>query len=172
MTTLSPAQLIEHLRLEPLPIEGGYFRRTYLADEVIGREALPTRYTQAKALSSAIFFLLGPNDFSALHRLLSDEVYHFYLGDPVKLVLLYADGHSEIVELGQDVLAGQQVQWTVPHGVWQGSHLKVGGQVALLGTTLAPAYTQSDFELGERASLLKQYPTQADSIMALTREAR
>jgi len=163
--------LIAHFDLQPLPVEGGLFRRTYAADETIPLEALPERYTAPKLFGSAIVYLLtGEADsFSALHRLPTDEVYHFYLGDPVELLLLYPDGGSRRVVLGQDVLNGQHVQYTVPRGVWQGSRLIAGGEYALLGTTMAPAYDDGDFELGPRDMLLAQYPERAELIGALTR---
>jgi len=159
--------LIELLNLEPLPIEGGFFRRTYLADESL--TGWPERYHNPKAISSAIYYLLRATDFSAFHRLATDEVYHFYLGDPVELVQLVSEGDGAIVILGQTLTAGQRVQTVVSRGVWQGSRLKAGGQWALLGTTLAPAYADSDFELGNRESLMKDYPDWIEYIQALTR---
>ena len=165
----TPQRLIELLQLEPLPVEGGYFRRTYCSDETIARDALPARYLQTKALGSAIYFLLHGADFSALHRLQSDEIYHFYRGDPVELLLLFPDGSGEVRLLGPALEAGQQPQVVAPRGAWQGSRLKRGGHYALMGTTLAPAYDPSDFELGERERLIQQYPTQAELIRALTR---
>ncbi len=165
----TPQDLIELLQLEPLPVEGGYFRRTYCSDETIARDALPARYSQAKALGSAIYFLLHGADFSALHRLQSDEIYHFYRGDPVELLLLFPDGSGEVRFLGSALEAGQQPQVVAPRGAWQGSRLEPGGHYALIGTTLAPAYDPSDFELGEREMLIQQYPTQAELIRALTR---
>ena len=130
---------------------------------------MPARYSQAKALDSAIYFLLHGADFSALHRLQSDEIYHFYRGDPVELLLLFPDGSGEVRFLGPALEAGQQPQAIVRRGVWQGSRLKPDGHYALMGTTLAPAYDPSDFELGEREMLIQQYPTQAELIRALTR---
>ncbi|MFO1434560.1 MAG: cupin domain-containing protein [Candidatus Competibacteraceae bacterium] len=165
----NPQDLIELLQLEPLPVEGGYFRRTYCSDETIDRDALPMRYSQAKALGSAIYFFLHGAEFSALHRLQSDEVYHFYRGDPVELLLLFPDGSSEVRLLGPALEAGQQPQVVVRRGVWQGARLSSGGHYALMGTTLAPAYDPTDFELGEREILIQQYPTRAELIRALTR---
>jgi predicted cupin superfamily sugar epimerase len=99
---LTPEKLIEHLGLERLPVEGGYFRQTYCAEEAIPRHALPDRYPTDKPFSTAIYYLLtsDPDSFSALHKLPTEEVYHFYLGDPVELLLLYPDGGSERVILG------------------------------------------------------------------------
>lgn len=166
---LTAEWIIEWLKLEPLPIEGGYFRQTYRADEMVEAAALPERYAHPKAYGSAIYFLLHDDHFSALHRLLTDEIYHFYLGDPVEMLLLSPDGQSEVVVLGQDLEAGQRVQVIVPRGVWQGSRLQAGGCFALMGTTMAPAWDPTDFELGARDELIRQYPDRADLIRALTR---
>ncbi len=167
---LTTERVIELLQLEPLPVEGGYFRRTYQSDESIAADALPARYRRAKSFANAIYYFLRDNDFSALHRLLTDETYHFYLGDAVDLLLLYPDGASEIVTLGADLEKGQRVQFLVPRDVWQGSRLRAGGKFALMGTTLAPAWDESDFELGEREALSRSYPERADLIRELTRE--
>lgn len=161
------------LNLRPLPDEGGLFVQTYVSKEWIPGANLPERYKgQAKPFGTAIFYLLT-NDldsFSALHRLPTDEIYHFYLGDPVEMLLLYADGSTRKVILGQNILDGQFVQWVVPRGVWQGSYLLPGGEYALLGTTMAPGFTPDDYEPGERDFLLTQYPQEADLIRRLTRE--
>lgn len=167
--TLTAKQVIDLLKLEPLPVEGGYFRQTYLASDSISQAALPARYDGDKPFSSAIYYLLQGNDFSALHKLKTDEVYHFYLGDPVEMLLLHPDGTSEVLVLGQAIEARQIVQVAVPRDVWQGSRLLKGGQWALLGTTMAPAFEVSDFELGEREALARLYPERVELIRALTR---
>ena len=168
---LTAKGLIEHLKLEPLPIEGGYYRQTYRSDETIARSALPGRYPSERVFGTAIYYLLSdePDCFSALHQLPTEEIYHFYLGDPVELLLLHADGRSERVVLGPDLLGGQQVQFVVPRGVWQGSRLRKGGQWALLGATMAPGYDPSDYEGGEREALMQRYPQEAELIRVLTR---
>jgi predicted cupin superfamily sugar epimerase len=170
---LTPEEVIELLDLEPLPIEGGYYRRTYYAAEQLPLSALPERYDSPHRFGGAIYYLLSddPDCFSAMHVLLTEEIYHFYLGDPVELLLLYPDGQTDRVTLGSDLLNGQQVQYVVPRGVWQGSHLLPGGRWALLGTTMAPAYEDSDCVFGERESLAAQYPSEADLIRRLTRTA-
>jgi uncharacterized protein len=167
---LTAERVIALLGLQPLPLEGGHFHETYCAGELIGRECLPQRYAGPRPHGSAIYYLLRDDTFSALHRLHSDEVYHFYLGQPVELLLLYPDGRGEVFVLGPDLEAGQRVQLVVPRGVWQGSRLRSAarGHFALLGTTMAPAYDPADFELGERANLLARYPGHAELIRALT----
>jgi hypothetical protein len=168
---LTADQIIKLLGLEPLLEEGGLFRQTYRSAEQVSAAALPPRYTAPRQFATAIYYLLSdePDSFSALHRLKSDEVYHFYLGDPVEMLLLHPDGSSERIVLGQDLAAGQQVQLVVAAGAWQGSRLIRGGGYALLGTTMAPGYEQDDFELGKREDLLRDYPGQAELIWGLTR---
>lgn len=168
---LTAREIIERLRLEPLPVEGGHFRQTWVADEVVAAEALPARYARAKAAGTAIYYLLTDeaDSFSAFHRLPTDEVYHFYLGDPVEQWRLHEGGRVERVVLGPDLAAGQVVQHVAPRGVWQGSRLVPGGRVALLGTTMAPGFDPSDYEGGVRERLLSTHPAAADVIRALTR---
>ena len=163
--------LIKELGLAPLPVEGGHFRQTYNADEAATRAAPGGETALPKPRSTAILYLLSadPDSFSALHRLPTDEIYHFYLGDPVELLLLREGGGSEVITLGHDILNGQHVQFPVPAGDWQGSRLAPGGEFALLGTTMAPGFIEEDYVPGDRASLLEQYPDRAGLIKQLTR---
>ncbi len=166
-----PQLIIDRLGLETLEGEGGMFVRTYQSADELTPADLPERYNTQKPFCTAIYYLLTdtPDSFSALHRLPTDEIYHFYLGDPVEMLLLYPDGTGKQIVLGRDILDGQHVQFVVPRGVWQGSRLVPGGKYALMGTTMSPGYTQDDFVPGEREALTAQYPTQAESIARLTR---
>lgn len=163
--------MILRLGLAPLPGEGGYFRQTWMSPESIGGGVLGDRYPRATTVGTAIYYLVtdAPDGFSALHRLRTDEVFHFYLGDPVEQLLLHADGRSELVVLGHDLAAGQRVQHVAPRDTWQGTCLRDGGSWALLGTTMAPGFDVSDYEAGDRAALSAAYPHQAARIAALTR---
>ncbi len=161
--------LMRHLGLAPLPEEGGYFAQTYQSVLQIPQACLPPRYTGPRAAGTAIYYLLTPDTFSALHRLRGDEIYHFYLGDPVDLTLLHPDGRGETVTLGQDLEAGMCLQTVAPGEAWQGSCLHEDGRFALLGTTMAPGFAIEDFELGDREKLLEIYPDFADEIRSLTR---
>jgi len=165
-------EVIRLLGLEPLPGEGGYFRQTWRAHERVAAGALGARYPRETRVGTAIYYLVtdDPGGFSALHRLPTDEVYHFYLGDPVEQVLLHADGRSEVVVLGPDLAAGQHVQHVAPRDTWQGTRLVPGGRWALLGTTMAPGFDPGDFEIGRRAVLEQLYPDRAERIRSLTRE--
>ena len=168
---LSAEAIAKTLGLQPLSVEGGLYRQTFEANESVAADALPRRYGREKRLSTAIYYLLSnePSSFSALHRLPTEEVYHFYLGDPVELLQLHTDGSSEIIILGQGLSHGQSVQHVVPRGVWQGSRLVDGGRVALMGTTMAPGYDDLDYEGGVREELIASHSGRADLIRQLTR---
>ncbi len=162
--------LIESLGLEPLPGEGGFYRETYRSSERMVVAALPERYKADKEFGTAMYYLLTAETTSALHRLPTDEVFHFYLGDPVVMLQLYPDGTGKTITLGPDILSGQIVQCVVPKFVWQGAALVAGGRFALMGTTMAPAFDFADFELGNRAKLLAQYEVHSELINRLTNE--
>lgn len=151
------------LELEPHPIEGGSFRRTYTS---AGSVNLPRG---VRAQGTAIYYLLEPGTFSEMHVLDSDEMFHFYLGDPVEMLQLYPDGRSALFTLGQDLSAGQYVQLVVPAGVWQGTRLIGNGQVALLGCTVTPGFDFADYRNARYAELAEKWPAQAERIRALTR---
>lgn len=157
------------LHLAPHPAEGGYFAETYRSEEYMAAGALPARYAGPRSLGTAIYYLLTPDTFSAMHRLTSDEVFHFYLGDPVEMLHLFRDGSGHVVTLGADLLTGMRPQVVVPRGVWQGSRLVPGGRFALLGTTVAPGFDFADYEHGRRDHLLQAYPAFRQTILALTR---
>jgi len=157
--------LIAALRLQPLPLEGGYYRETYRSPA-----ALPGRLSTDKSAATAIYYLLTPDTFSALHRLPGDGIFHFYAGSAIEMLLLLPDGAGRVIELGSDVLAGQHPQVVVPAGAWQGSRLKSGGDFALLGTTMAPGFDFADYEPGNRDRLTAQYPAFSDLIQRLTRD--
>lgn len=148
-------QLIRCLNLQPLHLEGGYFAETYRSP----LQFYPPGFTTDRVASTAIFYLLTQNTCSRLHRLRSDEVWHFYLGDPVELVQLPPVGDGRILTLGQDLLNGQVCQSLVPAGTWQGARLVQDGQWALLGCTVAPGFEFADFETGDRAALSAAFPS-------------
>ena len=162
--------LIEKLGLQPLAGEGGFYRETYRSSERVTASALPERYKTDKEFATAIYYLLTPETISALHRLPTDEVFHFYLGDPVLMLQLYPGGTGERIILGPDILSGQVVQCVVPKFVWQGATLIEGGQFALMGTTMSPAFDFADLELGNRAELLAKYGEHSGLINRLTKE--
>jgi uncharacterized protein len=104
-----------------------------------------------------------------MHRLPTDELWHFYLGDPIELLLLSPDGSDELVVLGHDVLAGQRVQTIVPAGTWMGGRLRAGGEYGVYGNTMAPGFVLTDFEGARSDELIARWPHRAEMIRALTR---
>ena len=149
--------IIDALRLEPLRPEGGYFRQTWRGDT-----------------SSAILFLLTRADFSALHSLDRDEVWHFYSGELVEHVQLDpANGRVRISRLGVNVLAGEEPQVVVRAGIWQGArklrHAVTNTDFSLLGCTVSPPWEDRAFTLGARKALTETFAAHADLIRALTR---
>lgn len=149
-TDLDPAVLAQALQLEPLPQEGGLFRRTWANDT-----------------ASAILFLLADGDFSALHRLTADEVYVHQAGAPLDLLLLGPSGEVRSVLMGTDVRAGQIPQLAVPAGWWQGS--SSAGRWTLVTTIVSPPFEWDQITMGERDELVAAYPDAAARIRALTR---
>lgn len=159
---MTARELIDLLRLEPHPEEGGHFRETYRSR---ARVEPGGPFDGSRSLSTAIYYLLTPDTYSALHRLPGDELFHFYMGDPVRMLMLHPDGRHETVLLGHDI-ATMRVQHLVPGGTWQGSRLVPGGEWALLGTTMAPGFDLSDYERGAE-DLVHRYPDVASSIGGL-----
>ena len=174
---LTAEDVIRILGLGPLADEGGYFRENYRSGLRLPAAMLPPdpgsdrrRAAGDRTASTAIYYLVTPDTFSALHRLSSDEVFHFYFGDPVEMLQLRPNGTSDTFRIGPDIANGMTPQVLVPAGVWQGTHLVDGGKLALLGTTMSPGFDPRDYERGDRAELLRDYPAQADLIRALTHE--
>jgi predicted cupin superfamily sugar epimerase len=151
------------LNLAPHPVEGGSFRRTYTSTATVNLPRGP------RAQGTAIYYLLEEGTFSEMHVLSSDEVFHFYLGDPVEMLQLHPSGRSALFTLGQELEAGEHVQLVVPAGVWQGTRLVGNGKVALLGWTVTPGFDFADYRSASYAELVQKWPQQAERIRALTR---
>jgi uncharacterized protein len=160
---MTPEELKIKLKLAPHPVEGGSFRQTYKSDVTLETPR------GLRSVGTAIYYLLEPETFSEMHMLTSDEIFHFYLGDPVEMLQLHPDGRSVLFTLGQDLSKGQQVQLTVAAGVWQGTRLLPGGQMALLGCTVAPGFEFADYSSGSYAELAARWPAESERIRALTR---
>jgi predicted cupin superfamily sugar epimerase len=151
---------------QPIAQEGGYYFSTYHSEAMLPGSspgALP------KLAGSAIYFLMGPGDFSALHKLKEDEIYHFYDGSPTEMLLLFPDGTGRVIICGPAFWKGQQPQVVVKHDTWQGSRPLDPRGYSLLGTTMTPGFDAADFHLGRRDELLAAYPKFAARIKALTR---
>jgi len=156
-------EIKELLNLVPHPVEGRYFRRTYTSGSNLELDR------GSRPQGSAIYYLLEAGTFSEIHMLESDEIFHFYLGDPAEMLRLIPGGGSEVITLGQDLKAGHQVQVLVPAGVWQGMRLTGDGQVALLGCTVVPGFNYADYHNAPYAELAAKWPEQEERIRALTR---
>jgi predicted cupin superfamily sugar epimerase len=159
--------VIRLLNLQPHPVEGGFFRETYRAADRLPASALP-RHRADRSVSTAIYYLLKPGHVSELHVLPGDEVFHFYLGGPVRMLQLWPDGSGREVVLGPDLAAGQVPQLVVPGGVWQGTHLLGETGFALLGCTVAPGFDYTDYRSATRAELAAKWPAHAELITRLT----
>ena len=167
MTTAE--EIIKALRMKSLAVEGGFYCETYRAEGIIPKAALPGQYGSDRRFGTAILYLIDRNTFSSLHRIKSDEIFHFYMGDPVTMLQLMPDGSSQVITLGHDILHNQQVQVVVPKNTWQGCFVNDGGEFALMGTTVTPGFEFEDFKAADREQLLKQYPDQRELILRLTR---
>ncbi|MXY93642.1 MAG: cupin domain-containing protein [Caldilineaceae bacterium SB0670_bin_27] len=161
---LAAADIIRLLDLKPLPVEGGYFRETYSADLLLPASVLPPSIRSERPAKSVILYLLTAETQSRLHRLETDEAWHFYLGDGVDLHVFGTGFDYANIKLGHDLLQGQTVQTVVPAQSWFGARLQSGERWALMGCSLAPAYSDEDFSLpndAEFGDLLTRFPRQS-----------
>jgi len=161
---------IDKLELTRHP-EGGYFRETYRADETIDENCLPERFTKSRSLATAIYFLLTIDEFSAFHRMKSDETWHFYSGYPLKLHILTPQEGYYTKMLGNN-LKPPSFQETVPAGAWLAAEVvgnKEQNAYTLVGCTVAPGFEFEDFELADKKDLISQFPQHRDLIESFTR---
>lgn len=163
------AQVAAELKLQPHP-EGGYFKEVYRSDEELASESLPARYNEAKRFSTSIYYLITADTFSAMHRLKSDETLHYYSGDTALVFMIHPDGRAEEILMGNNILHAERPQIVVPRQVWFGIKVVETGEYTLTGTTVAPGFEFSDFEMGKRESLIRQYPEHAEKIRLFTRQ--
>jgi predicted cupin superfamily sugar epimerase len=159
--------LVEQYALLPHP-EGGYYRETYRAAARV--RPLERDEDAGRAASTAILYLLEGDDFSALHRIQSDEVWHFYAGEPLRVSSLGPSGERADLLLGSRPERGEVFQAVVPAGHWFGARLDAPGGYCIVGCTVAPGFEFADFELAERGPMLARYPEHRDLVLALTRE--
>ena len=156
---MNAEEIIKILELEPLDVEGGMYKKNYFSKRV-DEEGIP--YTQA------IYYLLTEKTFSHMHRLTSEEVWHFYMGDVVEICELKQNGNFEIKKLGDDLRNGERPQQVVSEGSWQGARLVEGGKWALMGTMMCPCYSDGCYEHGYRETIVNQYPKAEKYINCLT----
>ena len=173
MPDLTAEEIIERLGLEPLEQEGGYFRSTWRSPPRIpseNRESVGS--TNDHAAGTAIYFLITRDQFSAMHRLKADEIWLHHLGDPLEMLMLHPDGGGELACIGPDLSKDQYPQHPCPANSWQGTHIAPGQDrfgYALCSCIVVPGFEWSEFELGDRDTLVRQFPKYAHSIRALTR---
>src|SRR5947208_1511496 len=167
---MTASEVKQLLGLAPHPREGGWFVQTYAAAETVASSALgDARYPGPRRTSTAIYYLLEPETFSEMHRLRSDEIFHFYEGDPVEMLQLHPEGSGQTIVIGNDLAQGQRPQVVVERGVWQGSRLAAGGRWALLGCTVSPGFEYEDYDSAGRDELAAKWPGFAELVAALTR---
>lgn len=160
--------IVRALGLVPLPQEGGLYAETYRSARILPAGSAGPEQTGPRSCCTAIYYLVTPTRFSALHRVASTEIFHFYLGDPVRMLQLHPDGSASAHVIGTHIAAGQRPQVVAPRGVWQGTRLVPGGRFALLGCTVSPGFDFADYEHGEREALVRAYPAEAAEIAVLT----
>jgi hypothetical protein len=162
---------IERLNLLKHP-EGGYYVRTYFAREWIEKEHLPPRFGGSRPFSTAIYYLVPGDEFSAFHRIQSDEMWHFYAGSPLTLHILDSEGRLTEKVLGRDVESGESFQVVVEAGCWFAATVHDASSYSLAGCTVAPGFSYDDYELARCEDLTARYPLHADLIRRLTRPPR
>ena len=161
-------QLIQQYNLQPHP-EGGWYKETYKSDEYISGSTLPERFGGSRVFSTAIYFLLEQGNFSAFHRIKSDECWHFYAGDPLVIYVMQLNGRLDIIHLGNDIEKGQVFQFVVPANCWFASRPAPGSIFCFVGCTVAPGFDFTDFELAKASSLTALFPQQKAIIEELCR---
>ena len=168
---MTASQIITRLKMEKIPSEGAWFTLTYTSADLLEAAAMPVRYGSPRRAGSAIYSLVTREDFSAMHRLKTDEIWHHYSGDPIELLLLHPDGSDQIVILGPDLLDDQMPQFAVHAGVWMGARPLSSSpeSYSFFGCTLAPGFDYADFEPGYRDELQASHPARSALIAELTR---
>jgi len=159
--------LISQLNLQPHP-EGGWYRETYRSPERIPASALPERFGADHCYCTSIYYLLRNRDFSAFHRIQSDETWHFYLGSPVKLYILQ-NNNLQTILLGDNPAYGHTFQFTIPYGCWFAAEVSVPESFALMGCTVSPGFEFGDFQMASLSELQEHYGRYATLIRRMTR---
>ena len=165
---LSIEDIVTHFQMLPHP-EGGYYKETYRSAEKIPQLGLPNRFEGDRYFGTAIYFLLDQGNFSAFHRIKSDETWHFYAGQALEIFVLHDSGELQIIPLGNQIQAGETFQATVPAGAWFASRPAANTNFSLVGCTVAPGFDFADFELAKAEELVKLFPQHATLIRVLCR---
>jgi predicted cupin superfamily sugar epimerase len=169
MQNISVQQLIQQFNLLPHP-EGGYYKESYRSGEIVSATALPQRFSGDRNFSTAIYFLLEQGNFSAFHKIKSDECWHFYAGQTLHVYILYNDGKLDLVKLGSDIDNGECFQYIVPANCWFASIPAENTIFSFVGCTVAPGFDFADFELAKANELTTQFPKHETLIRTLCRQ--
>ena len=166
--SIIPKTLIEKYHLLPHP-EGGYYKENYRSLETIPKASMPKRFNGERSYSTAIYFLLEEGNFSAFHKISSDECWHFYAGESLWIHVIHVNGRLETIRLGSDIENGEIFQAIVPAGCWFASEPAPGTAYSFVGCTVAPGFDFDDFELAKADELSKQFPQHMSIINRLCR---
>ncbi|MCX6209236.1 MAG: cupin domain-containing protein [Bacteroidetes bacterium] len=167
--TITPEELIKEYKLQPHP-EGGYYRESFRSDLIIPKRALPKGFKGDRVSSTAIYFLLEQGNFSAFHRIKSNECWHFYCGEPLHVYVIDHDGSLYTITLGSNITLGQYFHYTVPANCWFASQPAKDSSFSFVGCSVSPGFDFEDFELAKADELAKQYPQHENIIRELCRE--
>ncbi len=159
---------IEKLNLTKHP-EGGYFKEIYRSDEIIKKQHLPLRFSGDRSFSTSIYYLLDKNDFSAFHKIKSDEQWHFYAGTSLSIFVISPSGDVETIVLGNDPDKGERLTAIIKKNYWFAAKPNDKNSYSLVGCTVAPGFDFNDFILGKREDLVKEFPQHSKIIVAMTR---
>jgi predicted cupin superfamily sugar epimerase len=167
MSTHTADHWIRHLQLTR-HIEGGWYSEVYRSALTLNKDHLPSQFTDNRNACTHIYFLLEKKGFSAFHRIKSDELWHFYAGDPLIVYEIDETGELKQHLLGNDIEKGQSLFCVIKAGNWFGSRVASSSEYALVGCTVSPGFDFNDFEMGERNRLLDEFPQHADLIRSMT----
>ena len=165
--TATAQSYIQALQMQPHP-EGGFFRESYRSEQTMALST-PGGAALQRNVCTAIYFLLEAGNFSAFHRIKSDEIWHFYAGQALEVLELLPSGELRCTRLGPDILRGELPQYVVPANTWFASRVADGGTFSLVGCTVAPGFDFADFRLARREELLEIFPQHRQIITELTR---
>lgn len=161
--------LVKELDLLPHP-EGGYYKETYRSEGKIPQSYLSPDFNGDRNMATGIYFLIEKGNFSALHKIKSDETWHFYYGDALEVIEINEQGILTITKIGSHLLQGETFQYTVKANTWFGSRVGENGIFSLVGCTVYPGFDFNDFELASRHLLIQLFPQHTNIITELTRE--
>lgn len=160
--------LVKELHLLPHP-EGGYYKETYRSEGVISNSCLSSDFKGDRNMATGIYFLIEKGNFSALHKIKSDETWHFYYGDALEVIEIDEQGNLIVTKIGSNLSNGETFQYTVKANTWFGSRVSEGGSFSLVGCTVYPGFDFIDFELADRNILINTFPHLKNLITELTR---